>query len=268
MAELGEHSSVNCKEEEEEEGECSRVETNSSGEAECSFSESCSGGRRLERNDVLEAFAKEEHNKEMLEKKEKKKNETESEESLFVEENLAKSTREGEKNENVGCPNMENRLICDALEMCQLPAPGEMMRANTDEGNMCKGPDIEDRGEQQTNDEATHVQVISMDGGLSSPDAIEEESEEWSEDIVSPTLSLFLFNIIMPCLDLYFDTLLIQKLSPSHRGCLLVIVCALTVNFAFTCFAWWRFEPATQKNWSWIFLLLQLWPQLKAGQVK
>ena len=83
------------------------------------------------------------------------------------------------------------------------------MRSNTDRGNMCKGPDIEDKGKQQTNDEAMDVQVISMDGGLRSPDAIEEESEEWSDDIVSPTLSLLLFNIILPCLDLYFDTLLI-----------------------------------------------------------
>ena len=30
----------------------------------------------------------------------------------------------------------------------------------------------------------------------------------------------------------------------------------------------WRFEPEKQKTWSWIFLLLQIWPQLKAGQVQ
>ena len=42
---------------------------------------------------------------------------------------------------------------------------------------------------------------------------------------------------------------------------------SLTFNFVFTCVAWWRIEPRLQKTWSCIFLLLQIWPQLKACQV-
>ena len=130
----------------------------------------------------------------------------------------------------------------------------------------------EDKG-VPTNDDTMAVQVISSDVVRHQPvllDVIEQPQveEDVSADIVTPTLSLLLFNIIMPCLDIYFDTLLIQKLWPNHPGCLLVIVCALSVNFAFTCLAWWRFEPESQKSWSWTFLLLQIWPQLKAGQVK
>ena len=39
-------------------------------------------------------------------------------------------------------------------------------------------------------------------------------------------------------------------------------------NFLFTSLAWWRMESAEQKKWSWIFLALQLWPQLRAFQVR
>ena len=109
----------------------------------------------------------------------------------------------------------------------------------------------------------THCQSVSLDV----VDEV-EDSEGCFTDIVTPSLGLLLFSILMPCLDIYVDSVLLETLLPRHPGCFLVIVCALTVNFAFTCLAWWRLEPESQKTWSWIFLLLQIWPQLKAGQVK
>ena len=42
----------------------------------------------------------------------------------------------------------------------------------------------------------------------------------------------------------------------------------IVTNFLFTSVAWWRMESAEQKKWSWIFLALQLWPQLRAFQVQ
>ena len=42
----------------------------------------------------------------------------------------------------------------------------------------------------------------------------------------------------------------------------------IVTNFLFTSVAWWRMESAEQKKWSWIFLALQLWPQLRAFQVR
>ena len=96
---------------------------------------------------------------------------------------------------------------------------------------------------------------------------VEEETEE-KDDILSPALSLLIFKISMPCLDLYFDTYLIRNLFANNRwGCLFVLVSALATNFLFTSFAWWRIEPKSQKTWSWIFLIFQIWPQLKAVQV-
>ena len=95
---------------------------------------------------------------------------------------------------------------------------------------------------------------------------VEEDSEE-KEDILTPALSLLIFNISMPCVDFYFDAHLIRILFANNWGCLFVLVCALATNFLFTSFVWWRIEPKSQKTWSWIFLILQIWPQLKAFQV-
>ena len=141
----------------------------------------------------------------------------------------------------------------------------KIIRASADEGKMYRGLENEEK-DQPTNDDA--IQVVSTEVVTHGPVSLGVIEEQGEEDIVTPTLSLLLFNIIMPCLDIYFDTLLIQKLYPDHLGCLLVMLCALTVNFAFTCLAWWRFEPEKQKRWSWIFLIIQIWPQLKAGQAK
>ena len=91
--------------------------------------------------------------------------------------------------------------------------------------------------------------------------------EEKQTDVVTSSLSLLLFNITMPSLDIYNDVSLLESLHKRHWNCFSVIVAALSFNFVFTCIAWWRIEPRFQKTWSWIFLLLQIWPQLKACQV-
>ena len=91
--------------------------------------------------------------------------------------------------------------------------------------------------------------------------------EEKRTDVVTSSLSLLLFNITMPSLDIYNDVSLLESLYKRHWNCFSVIVTALSFNFVFTCIAWWRIEPRCQKTWSWIFLLLQIWPQLKACQV-
>ena len=105
---------------------------------------------------------------------------------------------------------------------------------------------------------------------IAEDEIVEEESEEEGEhqtDILTPALSLLIFNITMPCVDFYFDASLIRILFFNNWGCLFVLVCALAANFLFTSFAWWSIEPKSQKAWSWIFLVLQIWPQLKAVQV-
>ena len=249
--EVAGHVWVNCKEEEEEESSLRREETRSKSTCEGSTS---GGGVSLASNNDVALSASDAFAQEMLEMGKKKDIVVGTDDSLDASR----------------APRMENSEIefCDVVEICPDPAPVGIMRANTEKGKMYRGLDGDDSEDEDkgrtTNDDA--IQVISSEVVTHGPlDVIEQQGEE---DIVTPTLSLLMFNIIMPCLDIYFDTLLIQKLSPDHLGCLFVIVCALTFNFSFTCLAWWRFEPEKQKTWSWIFLLLQIWPQLKAGQVE
>ena len=123
--------------------------------------------------------------------------------------------------------------------------------------------------------ESNTVAVLGVDI-IPSEDTVEEELEEeesedlgdYQTDILTPALSLLIFNIIMPCVDFYFDAVLIRILFSNNWGCLFILVCALATNFLFTSFAWWRIEPKRQKAWTWIFLILQIWPQLKAVQVQ
>ena len=267
------HIWVNCKEEGEE-------ESNLREETESSTTETCSGELvSLAKNNEVATTA--ELSTEMLEMEKKKK----KEKGRVVEnENKIEDGLVAEDAENVGATSkyqrtssVENNDIefCDVVEMSPVPARVEIRRTNTEKGKMYggleNGSEDEEKGNRPSIDGAMDLQVISTDVVINRPASLDEEIEQQGEedvDIVTPILSLLLFNIIMPCLDIYFDTLLIQKLSPDHLGCLLVILSALTINFAFTCLAWWRFEPDDQKTWSWIFLLLQIWPQLKAGQVR
>ena len=115
------------------------------------------------------------------------------------------------------------------------------------------------------NEMGTRSEMIDIEEG-STPMQMEEPG--LFEDVVTPALKLVIFNITLPCIDLYFDTRLIPRLNPQYLGCLLVIVSGLLLHFIFTCFAWWRLEPRAQKKWSWIFLILQIWPQMKAVEVR
>ena len=117
------------------------------------------------------------------------------------------------------------------------------------------------------NEIGTRSETIDLEEG-STPMQVEEPG--LVEDVVTPVLKLLIFNLVLPCIDIYLDVRLILslRLHPQYFGCLLVIVVGLLLHFIFTCFAWWRLEPRAQKNWSWIFLILQIWPQMKAVEVR
>ena len=115
------------------------------------------------------------------------------------------------------------------------------------------------------NEIGTRSEMIDLDEGSTS---MQVEEPELFEDVVTPALKLVIFNITLPCIDFYFDARLIPRLHPQYLGCLLVVVSGLLLHFIFTCFAWWRLEPRAQKKWSWIFLILQIWPQMKAVEVR
>ena len=100
---------------------------------------------------------------------------------------------------------------------------------------------------------------------------VEEDAnkgEELLQDSVTPSIKLFVFNIVLPTVDIFLDITLILKLFENgFWGSGTIVVTGIVTNFIFTSLAWWRMESANQKKWSWIFLLLQLWPQLRACQV-
>ena len=244
--------------------------------------------------DILEAGNQEER------KKGKENVESESEDCLVV----VVGEIAGVTSDHQGVPSTEHNELefFNIDETCTVSSPpGEVIKADTDKGAMYRGLEIESEDDDEALDVKINIEVISStddtqttvtNGQPVSLDVVEEEQDGDGDkegdggeegnadgdgdgdgdgcftDIVTPSLSLLLFSIFMPCLDIYFDSMLLETLFPRHSGCFLVIVCALTVNFAFTCLAWWRLEPESQKTWSWIFLLLQIWPQLKAGQVK
>ena len=113
-----------------------------------------------------------------------------------------------------------------------------------------------------TNDDSVEEVQISLS------DVIAAEEEALLQDSVTPSIKLFMFNIVLPTMDIFLDITMIQKLfTNGYWGCGTLVVTGIITNSIFTSLAWWRLEPRDQKKWSWIFLLLQLWPQLRALQV-
>ena len=104
---------------------------------------------------------------------------------------------------------------------------------------------------------------------MSSSEIVAVDEDILLPDIVTPSIKLIVFNIILPTIDVFLDAALVQKLFLNgYLGCGAFVTCGIVTNFLFTSLAWWRMESAEQKKWSWIFLLLQLWPQLRAFQVE
>ena len=119
-------------------------------------------------------------------------------------------------------------------------------------------------GQEQVNANNDFVEEVQ----ISLSDVIAAEEEALLQDSVTPSIKLFMFNIVLPTMDIILDITMIQKLfSNGYWGCGTFVVTGIITNSIFTSLAWWRLEPRDQKKWSWIFLLLQLWPQLRALQV-
>ena len=115
--------------------------------------------------------------------------------------------------------------------------------------------------EAETNDweEGAEAQIMS----------IENADEVLLPDAITPSIKSFVFNIVLPTIDIFLDTALVQKLFlDGYWGCASFVTAGIFTNFLFTSIAWWRMESGDQKRWSWFFLILQLWPQLRALQVQ
>ena len=119
-------------------------------------------------------------------------------------------------------------------------------------------------GQEQVNANDDSVEEVQ----ISFSDVLAAEEEALLQDSVTPSIKLFMFNIVLPTMDIFLDINMIQKLfTNGYWGCGTLVVTGIITNSIFTSLAWWRLEPRDQKKWSWIFLLIQLWPQLRALQV-
>ena len=87
------------------------------------------------------------------------------------------------------------------------------------------------------------------------------------EKILAVT-QLFLFNIIFATWDQYSDVRFAYVLfSKGHTYWASAVITPVIINFVFTLYAWYYLEPRNQKLYTWIFLILQLWPQFCAFRI-
>ena len=81
-------------------------------------------------------------------------------------------------------------------------------------------------------------------------------------------LQLFFFNILLATWDQYSDIRFALVLfGNGHTYWALAVISPAVLNFAFTLYSWYYLEPRNQKLYSWMFLVLQLWPQLCALRI-
>ena len=81
-------------------------------------------------------------------------------------------------------------------------------------------------------------------------------------------LPLCLFDVTLPTLDIYSDlSLVIPWYLASHWKYATCMSIPLILQFSSTIYKWIQIEKPKRKKWSWILLLLQVWPQWRAFRV-
>ena len=88
-------------------------------------------------------------------------------------------------------------------------------------------------------------------------------------EIAKNLLILIIANICLPTYDTYADIALIIRLllhGPSLKFGLGLIM-PLLMNIFATTFTWWRKDSSEEKKWTWILVILLIWPQYQAVKV-
>ena len=80
--------------------------------------------------------------------------------------------------------------------------------------------------------------------------------------------NLLLLSIVLPTLVTSSDLFVAYQLfSVSEVVWSFALFSPLLLNFLFTGLTWWRLEKTETKRWSWLFLLMLVWPQWKAANL-
>ena len=118
---------------------------------------------------------------------------------------------------------------------------------------------------------------VVIDSSATDPDHLNDEGAESEEEnclniekTLISTLLVCILGIAFPTLDLYKDVRVVivtMVTYPQYWQFGTFLLMTNIINFFFTCFTWWRLETRLNKYWSWILLLLQLWPQFEAVKV-
>ena len=81
-------------------------------------------------------------------------------------------------------------------------------------------------------------------------------------------LLLSVFSLALPTFDTYLDTYLAYNAFMAgnvYWGASLLA--PVFMNMVCKTFTWWRMDSKQEKKWTWLLLIVQLWPQYKALQV-
>ena len=81
-------------------------------------------------------------------------------------------------------------------------------------------------------------------------------------------LTMGFFDVFLPTLDVYGDaSLMIPWYYQGHYVYASLMTVPMVLNYLFTTYKWWSVEKASDKKWSWILVMLQLWQQWNALKV-
>ena len=75
-------------------------------------------------------------------------------------------------------------------------------------------------------------------------------------------------DVLLPTLDVYGDvSLIVSWHYQGYNEYAAMMTIPLMLNYLFMSYKWWSMENASNKKWSWVLVLLQLWQQWKALKI-
>ena len=81
-------------------------------------------------------------------------------------------------------------------------------------------------------------------------------------------IKLLILNVVLPTADIYTDVrLVITLMKRGHYMFGLSLIAPIFLNCSVTWFSWWKMEKLQVKKWTWILVILQIWPQYRAMRV-
>ena len=79
---------------------------------------------------------------------------------------------------------------------------------------------------------------------------------------------MLFFDVFLPTLDVYSDaSLVLPWYYENHWKFALMMSIPPLLNFGFTAYKWWSTEKKSEKKWTWVLVLLQLYQQWRALKV-